>query len=247
MAKISDQDPAVATAEGTAWRRRVVTRSTETAKLRAEQRIQRFLDAAHALMEENGTTDFTVQQVVERSRQSLRSFYQYFDGKHELLLALFEEALNRAAIELRRVADDKQDPMARLEAVVRRLFELAKPDQHDSARPLSDFALQLLAEHPFEVAAAHAALYNLFVELMDQAAADELLRPADPRGMASLVLQLVMFAAHNHQVPAGAGYEPVTGDEVWEFCLYGISPGESVARRTRAAVRSDRTLLKVED
>ena len=42
-------------------------------------------------MQNDTGKDFTVQDVVERSGQSLRSFYQYFAGKHELLLALFEE------------------------------------------------------------------------------------------------------------------------------------------------------------
>ena len=37
-----------------------------------------------------------MQEVVDRSKQSLRSFYQYFDGKHELLLALFEEEMGEA-------------------------------------------------------------------------------------------------------------------------------------------------------
>ena len=41
--------------------------------------------------------DFTVQEVVERSGQSLRSFYQYFAGKYELLLALFEESVRSTA------------------------------------------------------------------------------------------------------------------------------------------------------
>ena len=41
--------------------------------------------------------EFTVQEVVDRSGQSLRSFYQYFAGKHELLLALFDEAIRSTA------------------------------------------------------------------------------------------------------------------------------------------------------
>jgi len=41
--------------------------------------------------------EFTVQEVVERSGQSLRSFYQYFGGKQELLLALFEETVRSTA------------------------------------------------------------------------------------------------------------------------------------------------------
>jgi Bacterial regulatory proteins, tetR family len=56
-------------------------------RIRAEQRVQRFLDAAQAIVTEKGNTDFTVQEVVDRSRQSLRSFYQHFDGKHELMRA----------------------------------------------------------------------------------------------------------------------------------------------------------------
>src|SRR6201993_3684592 len=93
----------VATAAGDepSWKQRAVERSTRAAKQRAEQRVQRFLDAAQAVITEKGSTDFTVQEVVDRARQSLRSFYQHFDRKHELLLALFEDALATSAEELR--------------------------------------------------------------------------------------------------------------------------------------------------
>ena len=88
-----------ATTEGgnePAWRARAVSRSLNTARSRAEQRVQRFLDAAFELIDEKGTTEFTIQEVIDRSKQSLRGFYQYFDGKDELLLALFEETLREA-------------------------------------------------------------------------------------------------------------------------------------------------------
>src|SRR5260370_20963875 len=85
-----------APSEEPTWKQRAVERSTRQAKLRAEQRVQRFLDAAQAIIMEKGSTDFTVQEVVERSRQSLRSFYQHFDGKHDLLPALLGDALRPA-------------------------------------------------------------------------------------------------------------------------------------------------------
>ena len=69
--------------------------SLDSARTRAENRVQQFLDAAVELMDEDPDRDFTVQEVVDRSGQSLRSFYQYFDGKYELLLALFEESRAR--------------------------------------------------------------------------------------------------------------------------------------------------------
>ena len=82
----SSEPPVTSPSEEPAWKQRAVERSIKTAKLRAAQRVQRFLDAAQAIIIEKGSTDFTVQEVVDRSRQSLRSFYLQFDGKHELLL-----------------------------------------------------------------------------------------------------------------------------------------------------------------
>src|SRR5215469_12483970 len=145
-----------------AWKQRAVERSTRAAKQRAEQRVQRFLDAAQSLITREGTTDFTVQQVVEASNQSLRSFYQHFDGKHELLLALFEDALRRAAEQIRAAADGQDEPLDKLKVAVELLFELSRPDPN-AQRPLfTDFAPQLLISHPTEVKVAHSPLLQLF-------------------------------------------------------------------------------------
>src|SRR5437588_13081364 len=98
------------------WRERAVARSLHAARSRAEQRVQRFLDAAFELIDEKGTTDFTIQEVIDRSKQSLRGFYQYFDGKDELLLALFEDSVLESEADLRDVVDSESDPTARLHA-----------------------------------------------------------------------------------------------------------------------------------
>src|SRR4051812_20649958 len=80
-------------------------RVVDPARARAETRVQRFLDAALELMSSTSGKDFTVQEVVERSGQSLRSFYQYFDGKYELLLALFEDSVRSTAQQLQTQID----------------------------------------------------------------------------------------------------------------------------------------------
>jgi AcrR family transcriptional regulator len=85
-----------------------------------------------------------VQEVVDRARQSLRSFYQHFDGKHELLVALFEDALLRATDQIRAAATGQKDPLDALKVTIELLFELSRPDPA-AQRPLfTDFALQLL-------------------------------------------------------------------------------------------------------
>jgi AcrR family transcriptional regulator len=206
------------------WKQRAVERSTRAAKLRAEQRVQRFLDAAQVIIAEKGSTDFTVQEVVDRSRQSLRSFYQHFDGKHELLLALFEDALRRATEQIRAAAQGQADPLDRLKVAVQLLFELSRPDPA-ARRPLfTDFAPQLLLTHPAEVRIAHASLLALLAELLAEAsAAGELRAGVNPRRAAALTMQTVMFVAQSAVVSDGDDLPVVTADEVWEFCAHGFA------------------------
>src|ERR671919_220295 len=118
---------AAATAHPGSWRELAVARSLDPARSRAEKRLQRFVDAALEFMYSESTKDFTVQEVVERSGQSLRSFYQYFAGKHELLLAMFEEAVRTTAEHLRAAAADEPDPLARLHRFVTDYYEVCRP------------------------------------------------------------------------------------------------------------------------
>ncbi|MEU6040747.1 TetR/AcrR family transcriptional regulator [Actinomadura sp. NPDC047616] len=220
-----ETDPTVAApSEEPAWKQRAVERSTRAAKLRAEQRVERFLDAAQAIITEKGTTDFTVQEVVDRSRQSLRSFYQHFDGKHELLLALFEDALRRTADQLRAAASGASDPVERLKVAVQSLFELCRPDPA-AQRPLfTDFAPPLLVSHPAEVKVAHAPLLALFTELMTHVeAAGKLRSGTTPRRAAALTMQTVMFTAQSSGAPEDGTAHPITADEIWDFCSTGFA------------------------
>jgi AcrR family transcriptional regulator len=210
--------------EEPAWKQRAVERSTKAAKLRAEQRVQRFLDAAQAIITKKGTTDFTVQEVVDKSRQSLRSFYQHFNGKHELLLALFEDAMRRASDQIREAAAGQEYPMARLKVAVELLFELSRPDP-SAQRPLfTDFAPQLLISHPAEVKIAHAPLMTLLTELMTEVEAAKQLRGGvSPRRMAALTMQTVMFVAQSDGAADEETTHPITAEEIWEFCAQGFT------------------------
>ncbi|MFJ9737288.1 TetR/AcrR family transcriptional regulator [Streptomyces sp. NPDC101166] len=231
-----------------AWRQRAVERSTRAAKLRAEQRVQRFLDAAQELIADKGTTDFTVQEVVERSRQSLRSFYQHFDGKHELLLALFEDALARSAADIREKTATGQDPLTRLRIAVELLYDSSKPRPGRQSPLFTDFAVQLLVSHPDQVATAHLPLLSLFTELVEEAVEAGQATSPKARRTASLIMQTAMFTAQAPAAPVGAHPSPITVEEVWAFCLGGITggavagPQESAtgpaAKKTGAAKKS---------
>src|SRR4051812_21124086 len=158
-----------------AWRQRAVARSLNAARSRAEQRVQRFLDAAFALIDEKGSTEFTIQEVIDRSKQSLRAFYQYFDGKDELLLALFEETVHEATDDLASIIDSASDPLDRLRAFAIRLHEWCDPTEKPrkrgkhNRRPIMEFSVQLAVDHPERVKNAMAAISRMIVQLVEEA------------------------------------------------------------------------------
>jgi AcrR family transcriptional regulator len=218
------EPPVTSPSEEPAWKQRAVERSIKTAKLRAAQRVQRFLDAAQAIIIEKGSTDFTVQEVVDRSRQSLRSFYLQFDGKHELLLALFEDALSRSADQIRAATSSQKDPLERLKVAVQLLFESSRPDP-TAKRPLfTDFAPRLLVSHPAEVKIAYMPLLALLTVLIEAAAeAGRLRAGVNAKRMAAMTMQTVTFVAQSGGGSDDATTHPITADEVWDFCAHGLA------------------------
>jgi len=213
-----------------AWRERAVSRSLNAARSRAEVRVQRFLDAAFSLIDEKGTTEFTIQEVIDRSKQSLRGFYQYFDGKNELLLALFEETIREATDDLQSVVDAETDPLERLRAFTIRLHEWCDPSEKPrkrgvhNRRPVVEFSVQLAVEHPEQVKAAMAPISRVMMQLVDDANAVQAIRVSDTRRAAALMQQTVMYCWFSNRL-AESARSRLTAEESWEFCLHGLGAG----------------------
>lgn len=216
-----------------AWRQRAIDRSTQSARLRAAKRVQRFLNSAREIIAEKDSTEFTVQEVVDRSKQSLRSFYQYFDGKHALLLSLFEEEMDIAANRLREVSAEG-DPLERLHAAVILLYDLCSPGRA-SVQPLfSEFAQRLMVDHPDEVSLAYAPIFECLATIVEDAAEAGLLRAGRPRRLATMVMQAATVTA-GRSSGASSPVQPITGEEVWEFCLHAIVLDDVVDARVAPA------------
>jgi len=221
-------DPGDDGADGDAvWRDRAIERSTRAARERAAVRVQQFLNAAREIIDEKGSTEFTVQEVVDRSKQSLRSFYQYFDGKHELLLALFEEEMGEAVTRVRRVTA-VGDPLDRLGRAVTELYDLCSPSEMSEQPLFLEFAQRLLVTHPQDVANAYAPLLEYFVAMVEEASEAGLLRPGRPRRLAAIVLQSATTTAGR----SAGGRQPITAAEMWDYCLHAIAPDSVVDQRS---------------
>src|ERR1700692_1476455 len=75
------------------------------ARLDTEDRVSRFIKSALTILSETGRTDFTVLEVAERSKTSLRSFYQHFSSKDELLLTLIDKIMSESTQRWREETD----------------------------------------------------------------------------------------------------------------------------------------------
>lgn len=210
-----------------AWRQRAVAKSLSAARSRAEERVQRLPDAAFALIDEKGTTEFTIQEVVDRSGQSLRGFYQYFEGKDELLFALLEESIEEALVDLGEVAESETEPLARLRAFTIRLHEWCEPigakrkrGSHDRV-PLSEFSMQLALKDPERLAVVMVPISRMLIALIEAAIAHGDLAAVESRRASLLILQTVMYGWFmNRLVPNQRAR--VSAEDAWEFCLHGL-------------------------
>ena len=209
------------------WRKRAVSRSLSAARTRAEQRVQRLLDAAFELIDEKGTSEFTIQEVVDRSKQSLRGFYQYFDGKDELLFALLEETIRESLQDLGEAVESGSEPLARVRAFTIRLHEWCEPLGTRRKRgahnriPMSEFSLQLALKDPERVATVMAPISRMLIELLDAAAAAGAIQVTETRRTALLIQQTVMYGWLMNRL-VQSPRSRVTAEDAWEFCLHGL-------------------------
>jgi AcrR family transcriptional regulator len=176
--------------------------------------------------------EFTVQEVVERSGQSLRSFYQYFEGKYELLVALFEDSVRTTADTLRELVAEESAPLDRLHRFTIEYYRLCRPvtktrsGKKGPTPALSQFAQQLLTEHPQEASRAFVPLLELLEELLDEAAEAGAIRSGlRHERIAGAILQAIMFNSFTATISGTAAranrIDPA--EELWDLLLNGMA------------------------
>jgi AcrR family transcriptional regulator len=223
---VTTNEPAPESA-AVSWREQAVARSLDSARVRAESRVQRFIDAAFDLLTVSAPgKDFTVQDVVEKSGQSLRSFYQYFGGKQELILALFEEAVRSTAEELGDRIRDEADPLERLHRFIIEYYAVCRPSKKRAKKrsplALAEFAQQLMTASPQDATRAFAPLVALFDEVLGDAVAAGVVRgDLSRRRLDGIVLETIMFHPFSTTIGISDGGDPA--EELWELILHGIA------------------------
>lgn len=159
-------------ADGADWHRRVVDRSLHGAQRRSIGRGARLVRAAASVLERTNGESLTVQEVADEAGQSLRTLYQYFASKDDLLLAVFEESQRVYARIVGNAIAGFEDPIERLAAGI--IASARMPALHAKSgvdRGLSHVRLQLAQVEPTLVARSQEPVTSLFKELVAQAMA----------------------------------------------------------------------------
>ena len=162
--------PLEETEPGADWQRRVVGRSLDDARRRSIDRGARLIRAAAKVLERTNGESLTVQDVADEAGQSLRTLYQYFASKDDLLLAVYEEAMRTFATLLRGAIEGLDDPTERLAGAL--IASVRMPALHGRSgvdRGLSQLRLQLAPAEPELLARSQEPVTAVYRELVEAA------------------------------------------------------------------------------
>ncbi|VWX46522.1 TetR/AcrR family transcriptional regulator [Novosphingobium sp. 9U] len=195
------------------------------------QRNDALIRAADELLDESGLEGLTIRAVLLRSGLARRAFYEQFNGKDDLVLAVFERTLSFAAEHFRQEAEHAADPVEALRRIVDGLvigqLGFGGPGTGRRSAALSREHLRLAESRPQELQKALSPLIALIAEELAKGVAMGLLRECDPRLQASLVYNFVSATIHVELLaeeggqPDRARRDQLAG-VIWEFCRRAV-------------------------
>jgi len=188
-----------------------------------ESRPNRFMKSALAILGETGRTDFTVLEVVERSKTSLRSFYQHFSTKDELLLALIDRIMAESTRRWREDTDGLAS-LAAMRVLIDGICTPAESSTQDRVnRGLTDYNDHLAETLPREYARVLSPLHALIKDIINRGTTEGTFRAGiDVDATAALIMQSALGAMRLRVLGAELSGVPVDADHIYAFCVGGL-------------------------
>jgi AcrR family transcriptional regulator len=194
----------------------------------SDERVDLLIRAAGDLLEESGLEGLTIRAVLTRTGLARRAFYEQFNGKDDLVLAVFETTLSSAAEHFRTQACSATDPLDALRMIVTSLVVGQAGFGSTTGRrgaALSREHLRLAESRPQDLQVALQPLLMLIDEVIASGIKCGQMRACDPRLQASLVYNFVAATLHVEllveQEPDLQRREELSG-AIWEFCRRAV-------------------------
>ena len=223
-------DPPAAPAS---WAIRAADRSpsVQRSHARSVQRAQQIVEAARRLAAVKGSS-FTTHELVKEAGVALQTFYKHFEGKDQVLLAVIEDMILEACVDLRERGKLIDDPIDRLRLYVTDTLQTARGGSIDA--PGAQF---VTAEHwrlqqlyPDQLALATRPFTDLVLEALEAAQDTGSLQPANAAYDAWLAGQLIMAVFHYYAFATSEDSVDDIAERVWSFCLAAFGGGPARAR-----------------
>jgi AcrR family transcriptional regulator len=200
-------------------------RSPDAVGADPDTRESRFMRSALSILAETGRTDFTVLEVVERSKTSLRSFYQHFTTKDELLLALIDTIMAESTKRWRKETDGLPAADA-MRLLIDRICTPAESTKQDSInRGLTYYNDHLAETLPREYSRVLSPLHQLIGEILERGKGEGTFRPdLQSETTAALIMQAVLGAMRLRSLGAELNGVPIDAAHIYDFCVRGLLP-----------------------
>jgi AcrR family transcriptional regulator len=205
---------------------RAVERAVRVAKERARDEVQLLVASGRKLLRTTGAADMTIAEVLSVAGLSTRAFYRHFASKSDLLLAIYDNELERYQPLLQRRLDAAATPRAGLEAWIDELLATGfEPKRGERTRAMFTWAMPLQQEFPAEFAAARRAVIAPLEAVLAAGRADGSFPATEPERDALFIRALTWSLVDDHL--SGAEMDVATAKaEVLRFCLPALGVTE---------------------
>lgn len=196
------------------------------------ERTQSILAAAYELLEEEGLDGLTIRAMLKRTGLARRAFYERFEGKDDLVVAVFAATLKEAAAHFDQETARLPDPLDQLRHIVYGLVHGSRPDTSLTIgmRRVSAIVrehMRLAQTRPAELEAALAPLLEVIADRISAGIRAGQMRDCDPALQATLIYNLIAGTVHiellmEESGEAGPYRRKRLADEIWEFCRRAV-------------------------
>lgn len=217
------------------WEDRAADRVLSSSRDQLLERSRHIVEVAYQLVSEAGLEALTVRALLDRTGLSRRAFYERFASKDDLVLAVFEEAIQRAAQQFRHEVARYPVALDRLQLIIKGM--VYGRELTDGRRmPRTRWAAAIIREHlrlaqnrPEDLQAALQPLVALLAEQIAAGSEAGIIRQGDPLRLATLAYNLVATTVHTELLQGDwaqrePAYQKQLADDVWEFCRRALVP-----------------------
>jgi AcrR family transcriptional regulator len=219
----------------TLWEERSASRVLDTSRDQILERSRKIVEAAYELLEEEGLEGLTIRAVLNRTKLSRRAFYERFEGKDDLVLAVFEQTIRMATSFYSKQTGRLSDPLERLELIVNSIVlgssTLTAPPHGEGDRrgaAQSREHLRLAESRPHDLQAALSPLIALLAQQLSAGMESGAVRRADPQQLATFLYNLVSTTVHTElltreNAEPNPAHRAQLASNIWEFCRRAIA------------------------